>query len=385
MNEASYWFRAIPDEQRFGTLTKDQRADVVIIGGGIAGLSAAYFLARAGSKVVLLEMNTVASGDSGFTTALLTRFLDSAETSIAAWEASATSLALLEQVIAEEKIACDWQRVDSIGFTQNSAPAAQEHFAQAVSLLQAKDPTVEFLAKKEATLAVGIPVAAAYRKKGSEGRFHSRQFLLGLAERAVKIGARIFEQSEVTHIEPGESVVVKTAGGKITADRLIIATGIPPKQFFPKVVEKLTAAVTYVIDVQFADYKPFPNVLLWDDLDPFHYFRWVSSSELLLGGEDWIMKNKKPAANPHIKLEEWLTNACGQNNFRVVNKWQGTIFSTPDALPYVGSDPAYGKNIIFLTGWGGNGMTLGFLSGTLAADMLQQKKNPYQKLFSFNR
>lgn len=105
-----------------------------------------------------------------------------------------------------------------------------------------------------------------------------------------------------------------------------------------------------------------------------------------MGGQDWLMKEPKPKIDPHQELKNWLNNFCIQKEkFKVVNKWQGSIFSTPDILPYIDSHPAYGKNVVFLAGWGGNGIAHGFLAGNIATDMIQNKSNKHQSIFSFNR
>lgn len=382
LKSISYWFKEVSDKRRFPALKGDKQVDVVIIGSGIAGISTAYFLAKAGVKTAVLEMGNLATGDSGYSTVMATHFLDSADATIKAWDASNAGIELLWDTIRDEKINCDWQTVDGICFANSDLP----EFEKNARLFQAKDSVIEYLDKNKASVAVGVPVEAAYRKIHSEGQFHIRKFLLGLAKRAVKNGALFFEDSEALDISLGNSVVVKTAKGTITAKQLVVASGLPSAKIFPEVAKNLSAAITYVINVKFANKKIFSRAIFWDNLEPYHYFRWVSDNELVLGGQDWLMKNKKPTADPHKELENWLNNFCGnKEKFKVTNKWQGSIFYTPDMLPYVGPHLAYGKNVIFLTGWAGNGIAHGFLAGNIAADMVQNKSNKYQSIFDFNR
>lgn len=381
MAEASYWFNEVPDVQRFPSYEGDLNVDVAIIGGGIAGISAAYFLSRTGIAVGLFEAGNVVTGDSGYTTAFATHFLDSRETTTLAWQASEAGIELLRKTITEEKIPCEWKDIDGIGFTQKDNI---EDFKKDIAALQAVDNTLEYAEEKAAMDMVGFPVRAAYRKNG-EGQFHIRKFLLPLLKRAEKQSAHIFEGSEVVGLERGKNIILKTAKGTVVARSLVVASGPSLPQFFPIVSKSLSGAITYVIQINFSNEKPFPRALLWDDLEPYHYFRWASENDLILGGEDWIMKEKKKSTNPHADLEMWLKNIAGGKPFQVLNKWQGSLFYTPDTLPYIGPHNEYGDNIIFLTGWAGTGMAHGFLSGQIAADLLQKKENPYQNLFSFNR
>lgn len=381
MAAPSYWFEAIPDQERFPSLEGNLRADAVVIGGGIAGVSAAYFLSRAGIRTALLEMGNLVTGDSGYTTAFATPFLDSTPATLAAWPASEAGIALLKEVAGRERIDCDWRDVDGIAFTQKDDTDA---FRKDFETFAAVDSALEYFEGPTASHLSGFPVQAAFRKKGGEGQFHIRKFLFGVAEAAAKAGAQFFERSEVTGIERGTDITVKTEQGSVSAKWLVVAAG-PPNQFFPAVARTLSGAVTYVFHAVFSGAKPFGPALYWDDLEPYHYFRWVNDSELILGGEDWIMKEKRPATNPHAQLETWLRGISSDAPFAVKNKWQGTIFYSPDVLPYMGPHPEYGEQVIFLTGWAGNGMAHGFLAGSIAADLVQRKQSEHQKVFSFTR
>jgi glycine/D-amino acid oxidase-like deaminating enzyme/nitrite reductase/ring-hydroxylating ferredoxin subunit len=384
--EASYWFRAVPDKPRFPALEGDKEVDVVVVGGGMAGISAAYFLSKNGKSVAVLEAATIASGDSGFTTACATRFLDSLDATLSAWQSSDAAIALFKQTIITEKIECQWREVDTACFTVEKNKKSLKEFAEVAQSFQAKDPSIEYLVKDEAVVAVGVPVVAAYRKKSSEIMFHMRQFLVSLAERATKNGAMFFEDSEAVDIITGNQVIVKTKAGSIKAKSLIVATGLPPVKFFPKVSALLRSAVSYVIDVKFDKKPPFTEGFFWDDQEPYHYFRSVGPDEFILGGEDWKTVEPKPAENPHAQMEKWFKGVVGKSaSLKVINSWQGSLFYTPDMLPLVGPHPAYGKNVIFLTGWAGNGTAQGFFAGNIAADLVEQKNNPHHSLFACDR
>jgi glycine/D-amino acid oxidase-like deaminating enzyme/nitrite reductase/ring-hydroxylating ferredoxin subunit len=384
--EASYWFRDVPDKSRFPALQGDKQVDAVVIGGGIAGIGAAYFLSKNGVSTALLEANTVGSGDSGYTTACTTRFLDSLEATTTAWQASSSAIGLFKKTVQEESIDCQLQNCDVICFTRHKDKKSLENFASFAKELQAKVPSVEYLLKDEASAAVGVSVNAAYRQKSSESIFHMRKFLVPLAERAVKNGAMFFEDSEVTDVILGDQVLVKTKGGSIKAKWLIVATGLPPTKFFPAVANILRSAINYVIDVKFTKKPSFGGGFFLDDNDPYHYFRSVGEDEFILGGEDWKTTEPKPSTNPHIQLEKWFRELIGEKApLKVVNSWQGSVFYTPDMLPLVGPHPAYGKNIIFLTGWAGNGTAQGFFAGNIAADLVQGKNNPHHALFACDR
>lgn len=378
--EQSFWFREIPDEKKFPSLEGNLRVEVAVLGGGIAGVSSAYHLTQAGKKVALLEMGNLITGDSGYTTAFVTHFLDSVPATINAWQAGEAGIKLIREVITKEKIVCDWRDVTGIGFTMKDSV---DEFRRDIEFFRKADSQIEYLEDDAATHAVGVPVKAAYQKKG-EGQYHIRKFLSRLARIAVDRGAKIFEESEVLELHTGATITLKTEKGVVMADSLVVAAGPPPPQFFPKIFGMLTSAITFVIQARYSGRLPFARALFWDDLEPYHYFRWVNENELILGGEDRYLKEKS-SGNPHDNLKSWLETMSQGFPFEVVNKWQGSLFYTKDSLPYMSAHPDYGNNVIFLTGWAGNGMTHGFLSGHIAADLLQQKENQFQSIFSFNR
>ncbi len=385
-DEPSYWFRDVPATARFPTLKGDNNFDAVVVGGGMAGVSAAYFLSKAGVKVAVVEAGTIGSGDSGYSTACATRFLENIDATLKAWEASDVAISLFKKTIVEEKINCDWQDIDAFCFTKQTDKKSLADFSKTFNRLKEKDSGFEVLDKDKASRALGVGISQAYRRHNSDGIFHIRKFLLALAEKAVKNGAVFFENSEVTDISLGDTINLKTKEGGIVTEKLIVATGIPSNKFFSKVASLIRSSISYVIDIKFSGQPPLRNGFFCDDLDPYHYFRSVGESEFLLGGEDWFVDEPKPKGNPHEKLETWLRDLAGEKNqFNIINSWQGSIFSTADTLPLVGPHSAYGNNVIFLTGWAGNGTAQGFFGGSIAADLVMNKTNSFQTLFACDR
>ena len=104
----AYWFEEAPAKNRFPVFTGSLEVDVAIIGGGIAGLTAAYFLAKSGLRIALFEQNFIASGESGYTTALLSHHLDNALDTRKTWTATQDALETIEKIAREERISCDF-------------------------------------------------------------------------------------------------------------------------------------------------------------------------------------------------------------------------------------------------------------------------------------
>jgi glycine/D-amino acid oxidase-like deaminating enzyme len=377
MAPVSHWFEAVPEEKRFPSLEGNLSVDIVVIGGGIAGLMTAYLLAKEGVRVALVEQGFIGSGDSGYTTAFISRFLDNAAATKKTWPAGEETLNLIERIVQDEKIDCDFRRIDSAYFTRSNRDGLAKEF----EIISSCDPLMRFTEGDDASALCGFEVAAAILKK-DEGQFHIRKFLLGLAEAIQKPGGVIFEKMPVSAIEE-EGCLVRCKTGSIKTERVVVATGMPMRMF-SEITKLLTPFLTFVVGASFPEKKPFGEHLFWDDEDPYHYFRWVDDTELILGGVDRAMKGPKPAENPHEILEEFLSGISKEKSTRV-HAWQGSIFATEDSLPYYGTHPVYGERIFFATGFGGNGMTFGSLAGKVISDTIIGRASDFTTMFSFSR
>lgn len=161
----SCWFQAVPDEKRFpsleGDLFSNVPVDVAILGGGIAGVSAAYFLSRAGLKVALLESGHLLTGDTGYTTAFITHFLDAGPSTAVAYSASDRAFDLYREILDLEKIDCDFLEVPTFGFTQKEDVSGLKHKFENFSSV---DSSLEFFIGNSATKLTGFPLSAVLRK-----------------------------------------------------------------------------------------------------------------------------------------------------------------------------------------------------------------------------
>ena len=122
----SSWFANIPNPLKFEKLSKNISVDVVIVGGGIAGLSTAYILSKAGKRVAVLDDGYIGSGETGHTTAHITHALDDRyfnlekmfgiDGALLAAESHTSAIDFIEKVVSEEKIECDFERLDGYLF-----------------------------------------------------------------------------------------------------------------------------------------------------------------------------------------------------------------------------------------------------------------------------
>lgn len=389
--ETSPWLTWEPAVRRFPPLAGDTTADVAVVGGGIAGVSAAYFLARRGRRVVLLESNQLGSGETGYTTAFLTSsvdvpfavlrqpFGDSHVRQLRALGEEA--MTAVERLVAEERLDCGFRRVDAfmLGLPAESADVLNRE----ADALRAAGGEPILLDADNIVAHTSIRAASALRIP-RQAEFHVRAYLLGLADRVRARGGRIFEETRLTKLDTeADGLAVRTSGGTVRADQVVFATGLFPPPF-AAVNHSFHQLVTYVLALNLGDHD-LPTALYWDAAEPFHYLRFVDEL-LFLGGEDRPLRDAtKVGRAPWAALAQFAERLLPRLTRSVTHAWRGQILATPDALPLAGTLPGGDPRILFLSGFGGNGMTLATVGARAVADLLTGGLPPQENPFRLDR
>jgi glycine/D-amino acid oxidase-like deaminating enzyme/nitrite reductase/ring-hydroxylating ferredoxin subunit len=373
----------------FPKLTGDLEVDVAVVGGGIFGLSAAYFLAQEGKSVVVLEDGVIGSGETGRTTAHLASALDDrfyrleqlhgADRARLAWQSHAAAIDKIEAVVRMHQIECDFGRLPGYLFpSRDESPDIIDREFEACKRIG-----VEGVEKLERTPLGDGPCL----KFDNQGQFHVLKYLSGIAVATVRQGGRIFERSHVEDWDIQERVKVMVAGGgTVTASDLIVATNAPiasrvkiPLRQFPY--------RTYVVALRLRRGE-LPRGLYWDTADPYHYLRFVPAEEgdgglLLVGGEDHKtgQPGKENGDERYARLEAWARERVPQAG-DVQFRWSGQILEPADGLAFIGK---YSDHVYIATGDSGQGMTHGTIAGMVLRDLLIGRDNPWATLYDPSR
>ena len=386
----SLWMQtaAMPQEPQ---LPSDLRADVCIVGAGIAGLTTAYLLTREGKTVIVLDDGPSAGGETCRTTAHLVTALDDRfyhledlhgrDGSRLAAESHAAAIDRIEQIVRDEGIACHFSRLDGYLFVPPGDDVSQldreleaAHRAGLIAVTRVnRAPVASF----DTGPALRFP---------RQGQFHILEYLNGVAAAAKRGGARIYNETHAYKFEGGWSARVETDRGVVTADAIVVATNTPVNDRVA-VHTKQAAYRTFVVGARVP--RGYVNeILLWDTPDPYHYVRIQhldhQSDVLIVGGEDHKTGQADDADARFGRLESWTRERFPEAktfDFR----WSGQVMEPVDSLALIGRNPLDSDNVYIATGDSGNGMTHGTIAGILITDLIMGRSNPWVHLYDPSR
>lgn len=375
-------------------LPGDVRTNVCVIGAGIAGMTTAYLLARAGKAVTVIDSGPVGGGETGRTTAHITALLDDRYATIArrhggdrarqAAESHTAAIERIEAIADLEDIDCDFERVN--GYLFLGEHDDRDTLDKELYATHAAGLTTTRIVPHAPITGFDTGIALEITR---QAQFHPLKYLKGLAKAIVRDGGTIACGTKAMHIEDGEPAVIRTADDHtILADDIVVATNSPVNDWMV-MHSKQAPYRTYVVAFRIPK-GAVPHVLLWDTSDPYHYVR-VQAAEpgsadelLIVGGEDHKTGQSHDAEERFARLERWARRRFPMAR-ELAFHWSGQVLEPVDGLAYIGKNPGNDQHIYIITGVSGNGMTYGTLGGMLITDLLLQRENPWTTLYDPSR
>ena len=373
----------------FPTLRSNVRADVCVVGAGIAGLTTAYLLATEGRSVVVIDDGPPASGMTGATSAHLVTAIDrgyseiegkrGAEAARLAAESHGAAIDRIDEIVRSEKIRCDFFRVDGYLFAaKDGDPGKLEDEFQAARRAGAN---VEMVSKAELPFETGPCIR--YRR---QGQFQPLLYMVGLARAFKRRGGRFFRGVHADRIEGGTPARIQAGERKITAKSVVVATNAPVNDLVA-IHTKQAPYMTYVIGVRIPR-DSVPRALYWDTESPFHYVRLQPLEDgddcLIVGGEDHKTGQADDTSERHARLESWTRERFPMAR-SVAYTWAGQVMETVDGLAFIGQNPGDEKNVFVATGDSGVGLTHGTIAGMLLTDLILGRASPWAELYDPSR
>jgi glycine/D-amino acid oxidase-like deaminating enzyme/nitrite reductase/ring-hydroxylating ferredoxin subunit len=365
---------------------KDIVYDVVIVGGGITGITTALLLQEAGKQCLVIEAAEMGFGTTGGTTAHLNTLLDTPYYVIAQnfgeesarYVASATAeaLNLIRSNVTRFNIDCGFQEADGYVYAQDEE--------QEKELEKIRQSSAE--AGLDISYTTDIPVAIPFKKAvrvGGQAKFSPLEYIQGLAKVFEAAGGVILQRCRVTDVKKETTLKIQTPTGVFSAVDLIYATHIPPGVNLLHL--RCSPYRSYAMAVTLED-GVYPDDLIYDMYDPYHYYRTQTidgQQYLIVGGEDHKTGMEENTDKCFLTLESHI-----RQHFRVKEiayRWSSQYFEPTDGLPYIGYLPGHEDHIYVASGYSGNGMTYGTVSALVLKRLLLKEKNELTKLFDPNR
>ena len=348
----------------FGQLEQDKKTDVLVIGGGIAGLLCAYRLKQAGVDCVLVEAGHICDGITKDTTAKITvqhgliydRLVREFGLEKTRMYLCANRKALEEYRSLCQMIDCDFQEKTAGVYSLDDRRRVEKE--------QEALQKIGFPAKFTERLPLPFSVAGAVCFE-EQAQFHPLKFLSAIAP-----GLPVFENTRVRELAPGIAV---TENGRIKAEKIIVATHFPFLNKHGGYFLKLYQHRSYVLALENA---PEAEGMYVDESDTGLSFRSVGKQLLLGGGGHRTGKT----GGGWKELEAFTCRNYPQA--RIVSRWATQDCMTLDGLPYIGQYSKRTPDLYVATGFNKWGMTSAMVAAMLLTDLVQGKQNTCAELFS---
>ena len=396
MTPESYWLDTAPAFTGASPLPVEGRADVVVVGGGFTGLSAALTLAKKGVAVRVLEAGKVASEASGRNGGHCNNGLSHEFSGVAArfgveraremYRAFDAGVDLVEALVAREKIDCDFIRSGKLKLA--AKPEHFEKFIRAQEVLAREvDTDTAVIAKADLAAEIGTDRYFGGLLQRRSAQMHMGRFGVGLAEAAARAGAVIHEQAAVTTISPlpGGRFRLVTAKGTIEAEQVLLATGASQNGPFGWFRRRIVPVGSFIIVTE-----PLPEAkaraimpgrrTCTTSQNIGNYFRMTADNRLIFGGRArFAMSSPTSDLKSGAVLQRQLREVFpDMANTRIEYCWGGLVDMTQDRLPRAGSH----EGMHFALGYSGHGVQMSTYMGDIMARRIagEDVTNPWRDI-----
>ena len=381
LSRHSYYAATAVRAARYPALNGDADCDVAIVGGGLAGLSAAIELADKGFSVRLLEAREVGFGASGRNGGQAIHGLacDPAEieSQLGLDEArrvfgmTVEALDLIRARCQRFDIDCDWR--DGYLGVATSAGKARALLAGADHLQSAYSYPMQQIARADLPQWINSPRYHAAVHDPRSGHLHPLKNTLGLARAAASLGVVIHEGTAVQSMTRGERPMLHTAAGRITARQVLLAGNVYLQGVAPRLAARVMPVGTYIVATEPVGADLARQLIpcgaaVCDNNVVLDYFRFSADHRLLYGGR--VSYNTATPANLADSMRARLARTFPPlADTAISHAWGGFVDISMNRAPDFGRLPE-APQVYYLQGFSGHGLALTGLAGRVVAEAM---------------
>lgn len=384
MKLVSYWLDTAKSAGDFRRRELPARADVVVVGAGLTGLSTALHLARQGADVALLEANTVGWGASGRNGGMATPGLAigfptavrryGAGRAAAMFQAYNDAIDTVEELVATEGIDCSFERTGRLTLACKPGHyTAFERSAEQMRSLAGQD--VQLVPKSRLSAEIGSPYYHGGMVDPLGAAVHVGQLTAGLASAAAGYGASIHEQCRVIELvrRDGYTHDVRTDMGTVRARQVVMATSGYTGSVTPWLRRRIVPIGSFIVVTEPLDDRTvdelLPNRRVASDSNHLlYYFRITPDNRLLFGGRArFAMSDRESDLKSGRILRRGMVKVFPQlADTRIDYCWGGLVDMTLDQMVHAGER----DGVFYSVGYSGHGVQMATHMGKVMAQML---------------
>ena len=383
----SLWIETTKDEIILNPLEKDKETEICVIGGGLFGLTTAYYLTQQGKKVIVLEKGEIGEKVSGNTTGKITSqhglFYDhlindyGKEYAKKYLEANEEAIENIKEIIKKEQIECEFCKQNAYVYTTQEDEVIE--IQKEVEAVKELGKEAEFVTQTE--LPFKIKGAIKFKE---QAQFHARKYMIGLCKAILKQN-EIYAYTTVTDVvKEGDEYNIYTDRGNVKAKYAVIATHYPiinmPGFYFTKMYQSTSYLIAIETD------KKLPQGMYISAKEPIYSFRiatYNGKQILLIGGSEHKTGKAIEDNSNYEELEKKAKELYP--DCKILFKWNTRDCISLDKIPYIGEYSNIMKNMYVGTGFKKWGMTLSNIAGKIVSDKIMGKENKYETIFNSTR
>jgi glycine/D-amino acid oxidase-like deaminating enzyme len=383
MKTVAYWIDNTPRPDDISVETPPAEADVVVIGAGVTGLTAARRLSDLGKSVIVVDAQRLGDGASAVNGGQLNYGLKAPTAAIikkqgpevarALWDASLDAIDMARRISKEDGFDSGYRRTGavSLGYHKSSIGKA---YRQKRFLADTFGFETTVYEGEELATVIGSDEFTVALVDSATAAIDPAKYTFGLARAVAGRGAAIVERCRVTALDrSGDAHIVTTSKGTIRAGDVLLATnGYTPKDLVPEVRRQAIPIGSYMVATVPLPDETFDRILpgdrvYWTQRRFLNYFRRSEDNRLLFGG--------RPNLSPDLDLYEvgaGMQTTIGEifpeiAGVELTHVWGGNLAATFDLLPHLGRTSS---GVWYAVGYGGHGMSHATHLGTEVGSLI---------------